>query len=86
MKKLIIAMLFVLSLSGCSHNPVPNDTKYIQENLLQECTGDTPIPEGLTGTDVYKALNDWQTIYNQCRASKHSLIQAVRNDPDNKSN
>ena len=86
MKKLLIAMFLVLSLAGCTQHQVPNDTRYIQENLLQECTGDTPIPEGLTGTDVYNALNDWQAIYNQCRASKHALIEAVRNDNDSKGN
>lgn len=86
MKKLIITILFLFSLAGCSQHQVPNDTRYIQESTLQECTGDTPIPQGTTGADVLQTLNDWQTIYNQCRAGKHALIQAVRNDNNTKNN
>ena len=81
MRKLYLALILCTALvSGCSH-PMPNNTSsYIQENLLVECTLDTPIPEGLTGADVYKTLNEWQTVYNQCSAGKHALIEAVRND------
>lgn len=86
MKKLIIAVLLVLSLAGCSHQPAPNNTKYIQENTLVECSKDTPIPAGLTGADAITALTEWQTIYNQCRATHHALIEAVRNDNSTKNN
>ncbi|EMQ1182314.1 hypothetical protein [Klebsiella variicola] len=66
--------LILLVLSGCSVN---NDTSFIQESLLQECSSDTPIPEDGTGAAAYSALNDWQTIYNECREGKHALIKAV---------
>lgn len=83
MKNLFIAVLIVLCV-GCSSKP--NNTTYIQESLLTECTSDTPIPKGLTGADVLEALTDWQTLYNQCRYSKKALIQAVRNDHNTKTN
>jgi len=77
MKKLIIAILLCLCVA-CTDKPVSNNTKYIQESLLVECTSDTPLPMGYTGEDMYKALNEWQAVYNECRASKNALIKAVR--------
>jgi hypothetical protein len=74
MKTLIAVLIFCLV--GCTQvhvKPVP-----IQENLLQECTKDTPIPENGTGGEVLKTLDEWQAIYNECRAGKHALIKAVR--------
>ena len=44
---------------------------------MQECSSDTPIPEDGSGEAAYNTLNDWQTIYNECRAGKHALIKAV---------
>lgn len=79
MRRLIIALLIALSLSSCT-SVTPSHVQ-VQESLLTECTSDTPIPEGLTGTDAYKALNEWQATYNVCRAKQAALIQAVRGLP-----
>lgn len=86
MKKFIIALILAITLSGCVNNPVPNDTRYIQENTLVECSDDTPIPKGLTGADALEALSEWQKIYNLCRKTHHALIEAVRNDHSTKNN
>lgn len=82
MMKLIIVFLLALVLAGCSHSMPSNNTKYIQENLLVQCTQNTPLPDGLTGQDVYKTLNDWQMIYQECAVSKDALIKAVRSTND----
>lgn len=78
MKKWILALCLCITLAGCSSTIVPNNTKYIQESLLVECTADTPIPDGLDGEALYKALNEWQSVYNECRKGKSALIEAVR--------
>ena len=69
-----IILVLVLFLSAWT---VKNDPSFIQESLLQECSSDTPIPEDGSGEAAYNTLNDWQTIYNECRAGKHALIKAV---------
>ncbi|HDS8977257.1 TPA: hypothetical protein QHR34_004100 [Raoultella ornithinolytica] len=74
-----LLLVIVLFLSACS---VKNDPGYIQESLLQQCTIETPIPDSGSGEDVYKALNEWQEVYNECRASKTALIEAVRGSKD----
>lgn len=83
MKKLMIAILIMLCV-GCSNKP--NNTTYIQESLLTECTSDTPIPKGTSGADVLETLTEWQSVYNQCRYGKKALIEAVRNDNHTKTN
>lgn len=82
MMKLLIVILLSLSIVGCSHPMPSNNTKFIQESLLVQCTQDTPIPAGLSGQDVYKTLNDWQMVYQECALSKDALIKAVRNTND----
>ncbi len=77
MRKLTIVAVLSLALTGCSHTTHQNNTSYIQENLLQPCSTETPIPANGTGGEVLKTLENWQTIYNQCSSSKGALIKAL---------
>ncbi|WP_174261144.1 lipoprotein [Pantoea ananatis] len=72
MKKLTSVAVLLLALTGCTHTTHQNNCSYIQENLLQQCSTDTPIPKDGTGGEVLKTINDWQAIYNDCNAGKHA--------------
>lgn len=75
---IILALVMSLILAGCSTEQVNVSESYIQENVLTECSTDTPLPLSTKGQDVYVALVEWQTVYNQCRITHHNLIEAVR--------
>ena len=81
MRKIHLAFILCTALvSGCSH-PMPyNNSSYIQENLLVPCSTETPIPKNGTGGEVFKTLESWQTIYNECSQGKILLIKAIRKD------
>lgn len=79
----------MLLISGCAERVTVNpDSNLIQENLLAQCTDDTPIPEStkvdengrkvFDGVDLSSTLKEWQDAYDLCAAGKDKLIEAVR--------
>lgn len=79
----------VLLISGCAERVTVNpDSNLIQENLLAQCTDDTPIPEStkvdengrkvFDGVDLSSTLKEWADIYNICALKHDKLVEAVR--------
>lgn len=91
MKYLLIALAFLMV--GCSNKvPVQIEHPIQQEILLQRCTEDTPIPlkktvdttgqAGYDGTEVFRVLRDWQSVYDDCATKMDALITVLRKVQD----
>ena len=91
MKKNIIAIvgMCAIVLTGCSSKAVVQATPMItQENLLEKCTTDTPLPEKYTldengkkvynGKEVYNVLIQWENVYSECATKHDKLIDTIR--------
>lgn len=87
MKKIsLIVALCVIMLSACS-NTVENRPIIEQQNLLQKCTSDTPIPtqfvldsEGkrvYNGKELFRVLMEWQSVYNECAVTHNTLVDTI---------
>lgn len=86
MKKLFFVILLAFMLTACATkvNTTPTIT---QQNLLQKCTTDTPIPKrsgtdsngkpASTGTDFLTNAVEWQDVYNNCAIMHDKLVDAI---------
>ena len=85
MKYLLICIMIV-TLSSCA-GPVSTKPIIEQQNLLQKCTADTPIPTTFTldsegkkvydGREIFRVLRDWQSVYNDCAATHNDLVDTI---------
>lgn len=88
MKKIIALMFGVVLLSGCGSTVyvTPELDLGSDSVLMQPCTADTPVPQNPTvqagqrlydGSSGFKALQQWQLVYDECAVSKDALIKTI---------
>lgn len=92
MKKIsVILALCAIMLSACS-NTVQNKPIIEQQNLLQKCTSDTPIPTQFVldeqgekvynGKELFRVLVEWQSVYNECAVTHNTLVDTINKITD----
>lgn len=81
--------LIILLLTGCARYVTQPVIPTFQENLLTECTYNTPTPRNfvidpvtkkrsITGEEALRLLAEWDVVYTNCAVSKDLLIKAIR--------
>lgn len=84
--RIFLICFIMIILSSCSVE-VQNKPIIEQQNLLQKCTSDTPLPENFvlddggkkvyTGQEMYRVLREWQSVYNNCAVVHNELVDTI---------
>lgn len=86
MKKILMALLAVVALSGCTTVSVQPEIE--QSSLMQYCGMDTPLPinykinekgeKVYDGKEFMRVLVEWQDYYNKCASMHDALVDTLK--------